>query len=122
VRGPYTANHHDDGPLRRENVVAEAKRHRPSPSHSSAWIHDDLSQGGTILQLITIIIICNEIMCLPRNCVILVEIGGAPVRRLQRAVSPIEVTSGTEQAARHWLAWRLADGWRSDAARARIHR
>jgi hypothetical protein len=66
------ASHHDDGRLQREDFVAEA------PSYSSSWIHDDLGRGGTILQLISIIVICNEIMCRPRNCVIAVEIGSRP--------------------------------------------
>lgn len=30
------------------------------------------------MQLITIIVISNEIMCLPQNCVILVELGSRP--------------------------------------------
>lgn len=34
--------------------------------------------GRTILQLISNIVICNEIICLPRNCVISVEIGSRP--------------------------------------------
>lgn len=50
----------------------------PSPSQSSGWIYDDLARARTILQLITIIVISNEIMCLPRNCVILVELGSRP--------------------------------------------
>lgn len=78
MRGQCAASHHDDGRLQREDFIAEAQRHRPGPSHSSSWIHDDLTQARTILQLITIIVISNEIMCLPRNCVILVELGSRP--------------------------------------------